>query len=85
MASIYDAKRDPAQVLAKGKSGDDGQFPMTSAQRKRVWEAAGQTPGGVQWLWAPGQTYTLLQTMPAAAWASCVDPENRKADACAAP
>ncbi|MBD9421133.1 hypothetical protein IB259_17910 [Achromobacter sp. ACM04] len=85
MVSIYDAKRDPAQVLAKGKSGDDGQFPMTSAQRKRVWEAAGQTPGGVQWLWAPGQTYTLLQTMPAAAWASCVDPENRKADACAAP
>lgn len=85
LASIYAAKRDPAQVLAKGNSGDNGQFPMTSAQRKRIWEAAGQTPGGVQWLWAPGQTYTLLQAMPAAAWASCIDPENRNADACGTP
>ncbi|MGB3430294.1 hypothetical protein [Achromobacter sp.] len=81
-ASIYVARRDPAQVLATGNSGNDGRFAMSAAQRKRIWEAAGQTPGGVQWLWAPGQTYTLLQAMPAALWASCIDPENRRADAC---
>ncbi|CAB5513122.1 hypothetical protein LMG26857_02397 [Achromobacter anxifer] len=85
MASIYAAKRDPAQVLATGNSGNGGQFAMTAAQRKRIWNAAGQTPGGVHWLWAPGQTYTLLQAMPAAAWAACIDPENRRADACEMP
>ncbi|ADP14540.1 hypothetical protein AXYL_01199 [Achromobacter xylosoxidans A8] len=84
-ASIYAAKRDPAQVLAKGTSDSNGQFLMSAAQRKRIWDAAGRTPGGVQWLWAPGQTYTLLQAMPAAQWASCIDPENRKADACGTP
>ncbi|QKH34687.1 hypothetical protein FOC84_06875 [Achromobacter pestifer] len=85
LASIYAAKRDPSQILAQGNSGDQRQFIMTAAQRKRIWEAAGQTPGGVQWLWAPGQTYTLLQAMPAAAWASCINPENRNADACGTP
>ncbi|HEY9274719.1 hypothetical protein [Achromobacter sp.] len=84
-ASIYAAKRDPAQVLATGNSGNGGQFAISAAQRKRIWDAAGQTPGGVQWLWAPGQTYTLLQAMPAARWASCIDPENRHADACGTP
>lgn len=81
-ASIYAAKRDPAQVLAQGNSGDHRRFTMTVAQRKRIWDAAGQTPGGVQWLWAPGQTYTLLQALPKALWAACIDPENRRADAC---
>jgi len=85
MASIYAAKRDPAQVLATGTSDSNGHFALSAAQRKRIWDAAGQTPGGVQWLWAPGQTYTLLQAMPAAQWASCIDPENRNADACGAP
>lgn len=82
---IYAAKRDPAQMLAAGNSGNGGQFTMTAAQRQRIWNAAGQTPGGVQWLWAPGQTYTLLQAMSDAAWAACTDPENRKADACGTP
>ncbi|WP_447918079.1 hypothetical protein [Achromobacter aegrifaciens] len=84
-ASIYAAKRDPAQVLAQGNSGDHRQFTMTAAQRRRIWDAAGQTPGGVQWLWAPGQTYTLLQALPKALWAACIDPENRRADACETP
>lgn len=82
---IYAAKRDPAQVLANGNSGNGGQFALTAAQKQRIWEAAGQTPGGVQWLWAPGQTYTLLQAMPDAVWAACTDPDNRKTDACGAP
>ncbi|MGE8638375.1 MAG: hypothetical protein ACN6PR_07035 [Achromobacter sp.] len=85
---IYAAKRDSAQVLAKGNSGDGGNgnpFALTAAQKQRIWEAAGQTPGGVQWLWAPGQTYTLLQAMPDAAWVACTDPDNRQADACATP
>ena len=85
VASIYAAKRDPSQILAQGNSGDQRRFIMTAAQRKRIWEAAGKTPGGVQWLWAPGQTYTLLQAMPAAEWASCIDPENRNANACGTP
>lgn len=85
LASIYAAKRDSAQILAQGNSGDHRQFTMTATQRKRIWDAAGQTPGGVHWLWAPGQTYTLLQAMPAALWASCVNPENRNADACGTP
>ncbi|NMK46214.1 hypothetical protein [Achromobacter sp. Bel] len=82
---IYAAKRDPAQVLAKGNSGNGGQFALTAAQKQRIWEAAGKTPGGVQWLWAPGQTYTLLQAMPRSAWDACTDPENRRADACGTP
>lgn len=82
---IYAAKRDPAQVLAKGNSGNGGQFALTAAQKQRIWDAAGKTPAGVQWLWAPGQTYTLLQAMPRAAWAACTDPENRQAGACGTP
>lgn len=84
---LYAARRDPAQVLAKGNSGDGGpsQFALTAAQKKRIWEAAGQTPGNVQWIWAPGQTYTLLQAMPDAVWAACTDPDNRKTDACGTP
>lgn len=82
---IYAAKRDPAQVLANGNSSNGGRFALTAAQKQRVWEAAGQTPGSVQWLWAPGQTYTLLQAMPGAAWAACTDPDNRQADACGTP
>ncbi|CAB3680440.1 hypothetical protein [Achromobacter pestifer] len=82
---IYAAKRDPAQVLAKGNSGNGGQFALTAAQKQRIWDAAGKTPGGVHWLWAPGQTYTLLQAVPGATWAACTDPENRKANACGTP
>lgn len=81
---IYEARRDPASVLASGNSGADGQFDVTPAQRQRIWDAAGQTPGGVQWLWAPGQTYTLLQALPKAVWAACTDPENRQPEACGA-
>lgn len=84
-SEVYDARRDPSAVLAKGNSGDGGQFAMSAAQRKRIWEAAGRAPGGVQWMWAPGQIYTLLQAIPDAAWAACADPANRRADACAAP
>ncbi|MGE8675787.1 MAG: hypothetical protein ACN6PB_22315 [Achromobacter kerstersii] len=79
---VYAAKRNPAAVLASGNSGNDGRFTLSPAQRQRVWEAAGQTPGSVQWLWAPGQIYTLLQTVPKATWAACTDPENRQPDAC---
>ncbi|WP_454668361.1 hypothetical protein [Achromobacter kerstersii] len=79
---VYAAKRNPAAVLASGNSGNNGQFTLSLAQRQRVWEAAGQTPGSVQWLWAPGQIYTLLQTVPKATWAACTDPENRQPDAC---
>ncbi|MNT83395.1 hypothetical protein D3C72_2232540 [compost metagenome] len=81
---VYDAKRDPASVLAKGNSGG-GQFHLTADQRRRVWTAAGSKPGGVQWLWAPGQVFTLLQAMPDAAWAACADPANRSPNACPAP
>ncbi|MEN4917627.1 hypothetical protein ABE485_03080 [Achromobacter spanius] len=81
---VYDAKRDPASVLAKGNSGD-GQFHLTTDQRRRVWTAAGGKPGGVQWLWAPGQVFTLLQAMPDAAWDACADPANRSPNACPAP
>lgn len=79
---VYAAKRDPAAVLASGNSGDDGTFTLSAAQRQRIWDAAGQMPGGVQWLWAPGQVYTLLQRLPKPVWAACVDPENRQPDAC---
>jgi len=85
---VYAAKRDPAQVLAKGNSGNSGngsQFALTAEQKQRIWDAAGQTPGGVQWLWAPGQIFTLLQALPRAAWAACTDPANRTADACGTP
>lgn len=82
---VYGAKRTPSAVLASGNSGNGGRFALTVAQRERIWAAAGQAPGGVQWLWAPGQIYTLLQAMPAAAWAACADPANRRADACPAP
>ncbi|MFD4839733.1 hypothetical protein ACFWP0_19670 [Achromobacter sp. NPDC058515] len=84
-SDVYGAKRDPAAVLASGNSGDGGRFAMTAAQRKRVWDAAGRTPGGVQWMWAPGQILTLVQALPDAAWAACADPANRRADACPAP
>lgn len=82
---VYDAKRDPSAVLAKGNSGNGGQFALSATQRERIWKAAGHAPGGVQWLWAPGQIYTLIQAMPDAAWAACADPANRRADACPAP
>ncbi|MEC6412776.1 hypothetical protein ACFWXM_15505 [Achromobacter xylosoxidans] len=84
VADVYGAKRDAARILAKGNSGDDGRFALTPLQRKRIWEAAGQTPGGVQWLWAPGQVHTLLQAMPAKTWAACTAPDNRQPDACEA-
>lgn len=84
-SDVYAAKRDPAQVLATGNSGNGAQFILSAAQRKRVWEAAGETPGGVQWLWAPGQIHTLLQAMPRQAWNTCIDPHNRHAHACEAP
>lgn len=79
---VYRARRDPAAVLAQGNSGPDGQFTLSAAQRRKVWDAAGKAPGGVHWLWAPGQIYTLLQALPPAVWQTCIDPENRQADAC---
>ncbi|MNQ52256.1 hypothetical protein D3C85_662630 [compost metagenome] len=84
-SGVYDAKRDPSSVLAKGNSGNGGQFALSVAQRKRVWDAAGRAPGGVQWLWAPGQILTLLRAMPDPAWAACADPANRAASACPVP
>lgn len=84
-ADIYDAKRDPKSVLARGNSGANGRFDLDADARRRVWAAAGRAPGGVQWLWAPGQVLTLLQAMPEAAWAACADPRDRRPDACSAP
>lgn len=81
--ALYLAKRTPAAVLASGNSGNGSAFAITAAQRQRIWEAARDTPGGVHWLWAPGQITTLIAAMPAAAWAACADPANRRADACA--
>lgn len=82
VADVYGAKHDSSQILAKGNSGNGGHFALTSAQRQRIWEAAGNTPGGVQWLWAPGQVYTLLQAMLPQTWAACTAPDNRDSDAC---
>lgn len=84
-ADVYDAKRDPSSVLARGNSGAEGRFNLTADARRRIWTAAGRAPGGVQWLWAPGQVLTLLQAMPAATWTSCADPQDRRASACPAP
>lgn len=84
-SDVYDAKRDPAAVLAKGNSGGDGHFALTAGQRQRVWQAAGRHPAGVQWLWAPGQVLTLVQAMSDAAWAACADPANRSPAACPTP
>lgn len=81
---VYAARRDPARVLAQGNSGSNARFTLTTAQRKRVWDAAGKTPGGVQWLWAPGQIHTLLPAMSAKTWSACIDPRNRQPDACEA-
>lgn len=81
---VYGAKRNPAAVLASGNNGSDGRYVLTAAQRQRIWQAAGQTPGTVHWLWAPGQVYTLLQTLPQPVWAACTDPDNRRLDACEA-
>ncbi|MNQ16975.1 hypothetical protein D3C85_299840 [compost metagenome] len=82
---VYAARRDPTAVLAQGNSGPNGRFTLSNAQRRQVWEAAGQHPGGVQWLWAPGQIYTLLQALPDKVWQACIDPENRQANACKTP
>ncbi len=84
-ADVYDAKRDPSSVLARGNSGANGRFDLSAEARRRIWTAAGRAPGGVQWLWAPGQVLTLLQAMPDAAWASCADPRDRRPAACPAP
>lgn len=84
-ASVYEAKRDPKSVLASGNSGENGRFDMSADARRRVWAAAGRAPGGVQWLWAPGQVLTLLQAMPGTAWAACADPQVRRPAACPAP
>lgn len=84
VADVYGARHDSTRLLAKGNSGNGGHFAMTAAQRRRIWEAAGETPGGVQWLWAPGQVHTLLQAMPAQTWAACTAPDNRQPDACEA-
>lgn len=84
-ADIYDAKRDPKSVLARGNSGANGRFDLDADARRRVWAAAGRSPGGVQWLWAPGQVFTLLRAMPEAAWAVCADPRDRRPAACSAP
>ncbi|MNV28860.1 hypothetical protein D3C71_1200650 [compost metagenome] len=82
---VYAARRDPTAVLAQGNSGPNGRFTLSNAQRRKVWEAAGQHPGGVQWLWAPGQIHTLLQALPDQVWQACIDPENRQANACKTP
>jgi hypothetical protein len=82
---VYAARRDPTAVLAQGNSGPNGRFTLSNAQRRQVWEAAGQHPGGVQWLWAPGQIYTLLQALPDKVWQACIDPENLQANACKTP
>ncbi|MGE8568846.1 MAG: hypothetical protein ACN6PV_20425 [Achromobacter sp.] len=82
---VYAARRDPTAVLAQGNSGPNGRFTLSNAQHRQVWEAAGQHPGGVQWLWAPGQIYTLLQALPDKVWQACIDPENRQANACKTP
>lgn len=84
-ADVYDAKRDPSSVLARGNSGANARFDLSAEARRRIWTAAGRAPGGVQWLWAPGQILTLLQAMPDAAWASCADPRDRRPAACPAP
>lgn len=84
-ASVYQAKRDSKSVLASGNSGENGRFNMSADVRRRVWTAAGRAPGGVQWLWAPGQILTVLQAMPDAAWAACADPHDRRPAACPAP
>lgn len=83
--ALYLAKRTPAAVLASGNSGNGSAFAITAAQRQRIWEAAREAPGGVHWLWAPGQITTLIAAMPVAAWAACADPANRRPDACASP
>ncbi len=82
---VYGARRDPSSILAQGNSGPDGQFTLSVAQRRQVWEAAGKNPGGVHWLWAPGQVYTLLQTLPPGVWEACTNADNRQASACGAP
>lgn len=84
-ADVYDAKRDPSSVLASGNSGANGRFDLSADARQRIWKAAGSAPGGVQWLWAPGQVLTLLQAMPGAAWAACADTQDRSPAACPAP
>ena len=81
--ALYQAKRTPGAVLASGNSGSGGAFAMTAAQRQRIWEAARETPGGVHWLWAPGQITTLIAAMPEAAWSACSNPSDRRPDACA--
>lgn len=82
---VYAARRDPAAVLAQGNSGAGGRFTLSTATRQRVWDAAGQHPGRVQWLWAPGQIYTLLQAVPDQVWQACTDAGNRQANACKTP
>ncbi|KNE27265.1 MULTISPECIES: hypothetical protein [Achromobacter] len=82
---VYAARRDPTAVLAQGNSGPNGRFTLSAAQRRQVWEAAGRHPGGVQWLWAPGQIYTLLQALPDPVWQACTNPDNRQPNACKAP
>lgn len=81
--ALYQAKRNPAALLANGNSGNGGVFNMTAAQRQRIWETARQHPGNVHWLWAPGQISTLVTAMTAQAWAACANPSDRRADACA--
>lgn len=82
--ALYEAKRNPARVLASGNSGNGSAFAMTATLRRRIWDTARQHPGHVHWLWAPGQIATVIAAMPGAAWDACADPSNRRPDACAA-
>ncbi|TCW77893.1 hypothetical protein C5O80_32415 [Burkholderia sp. SRS-46] len=73
---------DEMQVLANGKSGQNGAIRLTAAQKRRIWEAARDRPGRVLWNYASGQDLVVVAAMPDAAWRQCAGASDRTADAC---
>ncbi|MBN3821547.1 hypothetical protein G3N57_35775, partial [Paraburkholderia sp. Se-20369] len=73
---------DEMQVLANGKSGQNGVIRLTAAQKRRIWEAARDRPGRVLWNYAPGQDLVVVAAMPDAVWRQCAGASDRTADAC---
>ncbi|MGZ2747379.1 hypothetical protein [Burkholderia stagnalis] len=75
---------DEMQLLAAGKSGQNGAIRLTAVQKRRIWEAARDRPGRVIWNYAPGQDLAVVAAMPGAVWRQCAGTSDRTADACGA-
>ncbi|MGU7770579.1 hypothetical protein ACV229_10410 [Burkholderia sp. MR1-5-21] len=79
---IISYRDDQMQLLATGKSGENGTIRLTDAQKRRIWEAARDHPARVIWNYAPGQDLVVVAAMPDALWRQCAGTSDLTADAC---